>query len=375
MPRVLLVVLLLGISACSDDGGDNTSNNGAVNNGANNGPANNGADACGPDTPEACLYQPPSFEFEEPVEITVRDPDRVGAPDREVFIAIRAPVDAPGPWPIVITSHGGSSGKRNAVTALQRWAEFAARRGFLAVSIAHPLRSDEEGAALCEELDATDEQCGAFKYGNYDRPRDFARVVDTLEELADTEPWAGKYDLTKIVYLGHSAGAGAGQMVGGACRSYYSMFVGDESFCAPDPRPIAFVGLSPQGIGDDGFKEGSWVDLDRPFLIATGANDGGADTGPIRRDGYYGSDDENQFLFYLNHPGAVHGLFGENVGNEPCTREIRDEPLCEAFDRWLRSTVAAFLDATLRDDPDARAWLRSDRILTAGAPHVEWDYR
>jgi hypothetical protein len=402
MKKLVWTCALLGLIACADadpdtgDGANNGANNGnnGANNGANNGNnganngnnganngnngnngANNGNGTCGPDDLDACLYLPGvNYDFEDPIEATITAPDRVGQPGRTFRVAIRKPIGAQAPLPIVITSHGGSSGKTNPIPALSEWAEFAARRGYLSVAIAHPLRSPEQGAALCEHLEATPDQCANFKFNNYDRPRDFARVVDELTALAETEAWRGEFDLSRIVYLGHSAGAGSTQMVAGACRSYYTNFVGDEEFCAPDPRPIAFVSLSPQGIGDDGFREGSWVDMDRPFLLATGRGDGGEDTGPVRRDGFYGSSGENQFMFYVDHIAAQHGVFG-STRPDSCLRETDDEALCDSMILWLRSTVAAFLAGVLEESPEARQWLQTDQIATAGAPHVQWETR
>lgn len=189
--------------------------------------------------PEVTAFFVPDAMYEagEPQEKTIADPARVGAPDREFFVALREPIGAPTPWPVIVLSHGGSTGKKNPATAMERWAEFAARLGYLSVAIAHPLRSNAEGQALCEHLEATADQCNAFKYNNYDRPRDFSRLVDELELLSATPAWTGKMDLGRLAYLGHSAGAGSTQMINGACRSYYSAHVGDELFCAKDDRP------------------------------------------------------------------------------------------------------------------------------------------
>ena len=337
------------------------------------------SDSSVPDSDTAvapALFVPaPTYEVGVPVEFTITDPARVGAPERTFYVALREPVDAPGPRPIVIISHGGSGGKSDPVVSLRRWAEFVTKLGYVSVSIAHPLRSDEEGQALCEHLDATADQCANFKFNNYDRPRDFARLVNELETFATTPEWGAKLDVSRIVYMGHSAGAGATQMVSGACRSYYSGFVGDEMFCFPDERPIGFVSLSPQGIGDDGFKEGSWVGMERPFLMGTGLGDGGPDVGPGRRDGFHGSASDNQYLLYFDHIGAQHGLFGES-GVDACKKQVSESEhgLCDELDKGLRSTVAAFLFSVLMDDGAARDWLRSNQV-TSVVVSAEWDYR
>jgi len=164
-------------------------------------------------------------------------------------------------------------------------------------------------------------------------------------------------------------------MVNGACRSYYSAFVGDELFCVPDERPIGFVSLSPQGLGMDGFKEGSWVGMERPFLIGTGLGDGGIETGPVRQDGYFGSSADNQFMLYFDHIGAQHGLFGE-AGAEACKKNVLESEfdLCDDLDQGLRSTVAAFLASVLLDDKGARDWLRSNQIESL-VDFAKWHYR
>lgn len=59
-------------------------------------------------------------EAGEPQEKTITDPARVGAPDREFFVALRVPIGAPTPWPVIVLSHGGSTGKKNPAAAMER---------------------------------------------------------------------------------------------------------------------------------------------------------------------------------------------------------------------------------------------------------------
>lgn len=325
----------------------------------------NTAVVCADETPEACLY----LDGEHyPVVVStgeLTDPDRVGQPDRPIRFARYEPLGVPHPLPVVVVSHGGSSGVDDPLGVLEQWSARLADRGFYVVAIAHTPRSTSERQALCRALGASVDACiNELKPLNYDRPRDFSLVVDRLEDLDD-----GTFDLDHMGYLGHSAGAGSAIVTAGATRA---LFDGATPDAHPDDRPIAFVGLSPQGIDDDGFAEGSWVGVDRPVLTATGLSDGDSEAiARGRRDAYDGMPAGDKYRLWLEHPAAKHGLFGGNA--EACVGQHATLEECEEMASWIQSVVYAFLDAYLRDDADAAAWLATDDVVVAGGGVVEWD--
>ncbi|MCA9598929.1 MAG: hypothetical protein KC776_36710 [Myxococcales bacterium] len=294
------------------------------------------------------------------------DEDRVGGP-RPIPLAIRRPLGLKGPLPVVIWSHGGAHGSTSPQNSMEEWSRFAAREGYVSVSIAHVPRSDEQRAELCSELAIPD--CELFKYLNWDRPRDIELVLDALESPEPGSPFAkGRIDLQRIALGGHSAGAGATMMVAGAMRTY-----GGVPTWMEDPRPRAFLTFSPQGPGSEGFVESSWDGVLRPNLLATGLGDENDGNTPESRALPHDlMPPGDKFRVFLADLGAVHGVFDHKP--EACAH---DYPLdhCKQLVGWLESATLAFLDAYLRDDANAQRWLASDNLPKASVGVAQWSHR
>lgn len=248
---------------------------------------------------------------------------------------------------------------------MREWATILAQHGYLTVSIAHGARTDIERIVLTMHLGGTLPQCREFKTLNFDRPLDFLQVVGELAERSETPPWSGMIDTERVAYMGHSAGAGATMMVAGAGREYMP---GLGLAFAAHSGPRAFVAMSPQGVGEDGFQPTSWDDVSRPVLMCTGASDG--DHPHERRDPFEYMAPGDKYLLWIEHPGAAHTLFAGET--DSCVREIGDPTLCNEMLEWLASTVRAFLDAHVRGDVDGRDYLDSGQIVQASVGVIEW---
>ena len=314
----------------------------------------------------ALLYPSMDLADIEVRELPMVDPDRLGQPDRPVPVAVRWSPSAPQPMPVVVLSHGGAFGHVNPRGALDEWAEVVAHHGYLAVAIAHTPRTDIERIVLTMNLGGTLPQCREFKHLNYDRPLDFVHVVEALAELGEAPPWAGVFDLSSVAYLGHSSGSGAAMMVAGAGREYMP---GLGLAFAEDRRPTAFVALSPEGAGDDGFQPTSWDAVDRPVLMCTGARDG--DAPHERRDPFEYMPGGDKYLFWIEHAGAQHTVFEGDT--RACFAAVHDQTVCDDMQAWLGSVIRAFLDAYLREDPAAVAYLAGESVVEASDGVVEWD--
>jgi predicted dienelactone hydrolase len=193
--------------------------------------------------------------------------------------------------------------------------------------------------------------------------------MDHLDEISRAVGLTGLMDSDRIALAGHSAGAGAISMIAGAKRAYF-----DSATTISDPRPKAFLALSPQGPGDEGFFESSWDSIDRPFFIGTGAGDTTSGTQEVnRRVPFMLMPEGNKYLLWLNHGGANHGLFNMNL--EACVREVRDQDTCNALLTFLYSTSLAFLDAHLLDRLEAQSWLSSDLIEKASEGYAQFSKR
>ena len=313
----------------------------------------------------ADLY--PSMELvdAEYREVELVDAGRLGQPDRPIPVAIRWSPSAPQPMPVVVLSHGGAFGHVNPRGALAEWAEMLTRHGYLSIAIAHTPRTDLERIVLTMNLGGTLPQCREFKHLNYDRPLDFMRVVGALAERQG-DPWSGLIDLSSVAYLGHSSGSGSAMMIAGAGREYMP---GLGLAFAEHPRPKAFVALSPEGAGDDGFQPNSWDTVQRPVLMCTGAQDG--DAPHERRDPYEYMQPGDKYLLWIEHEGAQHTVFEGDT--RACLAATHDQSICDDMQAWLGSGIRAFLDAYVRDDAAAMDYLATDSLVQASAGVVEWD--
>lgn len=208
-------------------------------------------------------------------------------------------------------------------------------------------------------------------------------MLDELERLAVGE-FPSQIDLGRVALGGHSAGSGAVLTVAGAER----IFVGPPIGTA-DPRPVAFLALSPQQPGSEGFfdtrfgkRRHSWTDVRRPVFSATGDGDSTCNPGeepgscvgdtPFgRRIGFHRlPSDSNKYHLYLHDADAFHTLFELNEAK--CPQLNVDIAKCGEMVRWLSSAALAFLDGHVRQLPAALQWLQSRRIEEASGGVAEW---
>ena len=167
----------------------------------------------------------------------------------------------------------------------------------------------------------------------------------------------GKVDRKTMGVGGHSFGAHTAQLVAGATLSDPS---GQRRSFA-DPRPLAFVLLSPQGIGTHaaGLDARSWDKVTRPFIVITGTKDFGAkgDDWQWRVDPYKHAPPADKFLLVIK--GAWHGFGGVvGLGENVHGAGLEDEN----HRGYVKSTSTAFWDAFLKGDPKARSFLDSRSI-------------
>lgn len=350
-----------------------------------------------------CLYAPPATYSVDALESEVVYTDVAGQP-RRVPIAIRRPLGAAAPLPVVIWSHGGAEGHRNPRRSLAEWSEATAQAGYLSISLAHeprgtdPSTLDNTRQLLCAalaEASAPDPvwnlaqrpTCRQFKYLNWDRPQDIRAVLDELERMNRQGPLRGQIDLQRMALAGHSAGAGGALTVAGALRNFTGRLI---DLSDPRRRARAVVALSPQQPGNEGFFDTdfdrpthSWLRLGLPVLLATG--DGDSTCQPIdepgscfgdlpsgRRIGFERMPAGDKYLLYLQDARVFHGLFGLETGDRRCAVSPVAQQHCEAVAQVLRATVLAFLDAHLLARPPAWRWLSGRDVEIATQGSARW---
>jgi hypothetical protein len=331
---------------------------------------------CGPYP--GCLYAPPASYTVDRTSIVVTYTDIAGL-QRDVPITIRWPIGKPGPLPVVIWVHGGGDGHSNPVTSMNEWSTATAEAGYLSIAGAHQRRQDASLASLCQALGVSPADCPTFQPLNFDRPKDVSAIIDRLAVInAQAGPLNGKIDIDRIAVGGHSAGSAATLTVAGAGR----LLVGNVPSHLADPRPIAFIGLSPQGPGAIGFFDTdfqqprtSWDGIGRrPVLIATGDGDTHGcpnglprdvctETPMMRRIAFDRLASGDKYLTFINSAETFHNLFALKTGE--CQEKNVSQNDCDAFAAWLQSSVLAFLDSYLEGRFLATLWLQSPLLKLA----------
>lgn len=268
--------------------------------------------------------------------------------DKELQLRITWP-DAAGPHPVIVWSHGASGTKDDYQPLVQHWAS----HGYVCVQMNH-----SDSRALADGPRNLVDNAGRFRdWAN--RPKDIIFTLDALDDIESKVPGLdGKVDHAKVGVGGHSFGAHTAQLIAGTT----TVEVDGTRQSHADPRPLAFVLISPQGRGAQ-LDDESWAHLTRPALSITGSLDPGRNGEPIawRLDPFHFAPPQDKFLLFIE--GAQHG-FGGITGTLEYRNAGPDDP---EHLRWVQSTTIAFWDAYLKEDAAAAAFLRSDRIEDASA--------
>lgn len=270
---------------------------------------------------------------------------------RDIPVAVRVPV-TPGPWPVVLHSHG-LGGSRDGGDA---WGEAWAEAGCLVLHLQHPGSDIDVFRAGIDALRraASVEQLLA-------RVADVRFAIDHLFALQQqgVTPWS-LVRPDRIGLAGHSFGAQTVQALAG------------QTFPVParlaDERVRAFVALSPSpGRGGMSLAQ-SFGAITRPFLAVTGSLDGdplgrGMEGGKRASvfDGLPGSANGRRALLWLE--GADHMTFAGNRARRLSgSGLLKREPLAaerEAQHHDLVARITAlWWRAHLMDDAEALAALR-----------------
>lgn len=298
-------------------------------------------------------HDPPTSELRSgPYRVlTVEHVAHDDARHRDVPIKIYCP-DAPGPFPVIVFSHGALASKDGYSDLGRYWASF----GYVSV---HPSHADSVAdGGFRGTLQQAIGDPGAW--GN--RPRDVSFVLDSLEHAASFAPWlAGKLDLAHIGVAGHSFGAYTAALIAGT-TVHVPGKQGPQSFA--DRRVAAVVLLSPQGEGRMGLTADSWDHLRLPVLLIYGSRDFGpfGERPEWRNEAFVRAPPGDKYDVELE--GATHMQFAGSLaaaGHPP-------DPLFQC----VEVETLAFWGAYLKQDPDARHDLVSQDVPGCSADAVRF---
>jgi hypothetical protein len=193
-----------------------------------------------------CLYLPAASYGFTPFERSVFYADNAGQP-REVKLLIRQPLGAPLPMPVVIWSHGGTEGKRDAATSMAEWSELSARR---VLQRQHRLRAPRrsESHPGCASRSAwTRRPAGSSAHLNWDRPHDIVRAGRTRSSGGNANSCAARSTRARWRSAAIRPAAAAPRTVAGAKRNFVGTgrFVGSATHrvspIAPATRQLWFL--------------------------------------------------------------------------------------------------------------------------------------
>ena len=261
-----------------------------------------------------------------------------------------------GRCPIIIMSHG-LGGSRDGYEYLGRhWAS----HGYVSV---HPQHKGSDDAVWKESSNRREsmQQAAGTLANVVNRPKDVSFVIDRLEKLnSEAGPLRGRLDMGCIGMAGHSFGAHTTLAVAGQT---FSGLLG-QSLTLADRRVRAAVPMSAPAPKQRNKLDQAFGPIKIPCLHMTGTLDDspiGDTKAAERRLPFDHMRLADQYL--VTFAGGDHMIFS----GRPRRTEALAAPGWRGsgakdslFQELIRTVTAAFWDAYLRDDAQAKTWLAGD---------------
>jgi len=287
--------------------------------------------------------------------LTLTDRQRGG---REVPIKVYRPADVEEPAPVVLFSHG-LGGSREGYAYLGR---YWASHGYISVHLQHAGSDDAvwRDVPAAQRMRAIRTAASSATVA-LDRAHDVPFVLDELERLDDEADSSlrGRLDVERVALAGHSFGAWSALVGGGQTLVSPS----GRAMRIDDARIDAIIPLSAPVPRSRRQRQRAFQTIAAPALHMTGTHDESPirNTKPDERripfDQTPGPDADGSPSYLIIFEGADHMTFaGRRRPGGPADAGRRDA----AHHPLIRAATLAFLDAYLRDDPAARAWLDGD---------------
>ena len=328
--------------------------------------------SCDRGAPATCLYTSDlAYDVGEIDGVSLTD---TGRGDYDLGLVIRYPVGAQGPRPVVIWHHGGNPSARGA-TRSEEWSRNLAAAGYVVLHPSRTLIPDSTPfEAECRDNGVTSPDACAYwmtqvRYG----PQNTHFLISHLADVEALDPaLAGMLDVDMIVVAGHSAGTTAVLANAGAWQQWMP---GAPRYDERNDAPIAFLATGVQGPMYAGFRAGfqspgthraiaehSFVGIDRPFMFITGVGDETGEPPEARVTAWLTAAPGGKALVWDTVAEAVH----ETMDIDRC-----DTPLRADHCAWIGSAGLAFLDAIVRQRPEAQAWMRSNALEVLSGGEIE----
>ena len=287
---------------------------------------------------------------------------------------------APGPFPVILFSHGLGGSREAAGYLGHHWTS----HGYISVHLQHPGSDASVWWGQAEPFKALKEAAKNPRSA-MDRSADVRFVLDRLEELQTEQgPLRGRMDLQRIGMSGHSFGAHTTLVVAGQVAG----LPGGWEISPADSRIKAAVILSPPVPQRPGQRDKAYQKIAIPCFYMTGTEDD-SPLGETRKEDRrvpfdLSGDLADRYLViftggdHMIFSGRERGLagllgtgngagLGTGSGNQkgfglgPGNRGVvglRGQQAKDAvFHRLISAGSTAFWEAYLRGDPKAKQWL------------------
>ena len=275
----------------------------------------------------------------KPLDLVVKDEAR----KREIPVLVVLPAGT-NAAPVVLFSHGLGGTRHGSAYLGRHWAA----RGYAVVFVQHPGSDDGVWRGQPVGGRMANMEAAASPENFLLRVRDVPAVIDQLGvwNTGKDPLLRGRFDLERIAMTGHSFGAVTTQALAGQNLT--------GGITCADKRIKAAIMFSPSGPRRGGADQ-AFGAVKLPWLLMTGTED-------VSRIG--GIDLESRLAVFPALPpggkyevvldGARHSAFTERaLPGEGGKRNPNHH-------RVILALSTAFLDAWLKGDADARAWLDGD---------------
>lgn len=277
-------------------------------------------------------------------DVNVAYPVVLDRPDRLIPLPVRVTwpneADHSGPYPLVVFSQGALCPKNMYAAVTDHWTS----HGYVTISPLH-LDSESNGFGF-RDLAGQD----LVK----ERVADMKHVLDSLDDIEAVVPGlAGKIDRDHIAASGHSFG---GQIAMAMTGLEIADTATGEPILAADDRYDVAVVLS--GVGPmPTIVDGAFARYEGPVYSSGGTKDLGATgPGPVHPWPW------RMASYFDTPPGDKYGVVldeGDHYYGGLICRETAGGAVDHEGLSIIRGTSTAFLDAYLKQDADARAFLKA----------------
>ncbi|MBT4739443.1 MAG: hypothetical protein HOH20_01330 [Rhodospirillaceae bacterium] len=277
-------------------------------------------------------------------DVNVAYPVAVDRPDRIVPLSVRVTWPAgDGPFPLVVFSQGAICPKNMYAAVTDHWTS----HGYVTIA---PLHIDSESNGF-----GFPDLAGKDLVG--ERIADMTYILDALDDIENAAPGlSGKIDRERIAAAGHSFG---GQIALAMTGLELTDATTNEPIEVADERYDVAVVLS--GVGPlPNIVEGAFSRYDGPVYSSGGTKDLGATgQGPVhpwpwRMAAYFDTPPGDKYGVVLDEGDHYYGglICRETAGGAPDFEGLS----------IIRGTSTAFLDAYLKDDAEAKDFLKTTDV-------------